>query len=82
MNLDVHRTNADFDRDRLWSVTTFFADYNLNADLDDLEVSLVLDPENAPFRDLADGSRSTAVFDNPSLTNPAAQFQWAAADQF
>ncbi len=82
VNLDIHKTNADFERDRLWSVTNFFADYNLNADLDDLEVSLVLDPENAPFRDLADGTRTTDVFANPSLTNPAAQFQWAAADQF
>ena len=81
---DIHKTNADFDRDRLWSVTNFFADYNLNADLDDLEVSLALDPENAPFRTAADGSRipDGTLFVNPSLANPDAQFQWAAADQF
>ena len=82
VEFDIHKTNASFDRDRLWSVTNFFADYNLNPDLDDLEVSLQLDPTNAPFRDLADGTRTTDVFANPSLTNPAAQFQWAAADQF
>ena len=82
VEFDIHKTDASFERSRLWSVTNFFADYNLNPNLDDLEVSLQLDPENAPFRDLADGTRSTEVFANPSLTNPAAQFQWAAADQF
>jgi len=91
VNLDIHKTNASFERDRLWSVTTFFADYNLNADLDDLSLSLQLDPENRPPRRFADGTSTGNAFDganvadlieNPSIDNPNALFPWAAADQF
>jgi len=40
VEFDIHKTDASFERSRLWSVTNFFADYNLNPNLDDLEVSL------------------------------------------
>ena len=49
INLDAHKTTAEFDRTRLWAGSRFFADYAIRADLDNPGVTLFTDPESNPF---------------------------------
>jgi iron complex outermembrane receptor protein len=86
INLDAHKTTAEFTRERLWGGTRFFSDFTINPDLDNPQVSLVTDPENNARRRFADGS--TTAWDgtspplNGDLSDPANSFLLFSADEF
>ncbi|MGJ8559203.1 MAG: TonB-dependent receptor [Litorimonas sp.] len=77
VQVDGHRTTAEFDRKRLWAGSRFFSDFNFNADLDDPYVTLILDPEAQPIRRAGGGAPLTG-----DLTNPANSFFLFMADEF
>jgi len=56
VNLDWHKTTAEFQRERLWGGTRFFSDFTIVPDLDNPQVTLVGDPNNHPRRRFADGT--------------------------
>ncbi|MEP4052146.1 MAG: TonB-dependent receptor [Litorimonas sp.] len=79
VSLDAHKTTAESSRVRLWGGTRFFADFTLNADLDNPEVTLVAPTDNNP----ANFRRGTQTGNVPTdLSDPAAGFLYFAADEF
>ena len=77
VNLDAHRTTADFSRQRLWGGTRFFSDFTVNADLDNPEISLIPDVASNPF------TRSgTPTSGDGDLTNLQNSYLLFAADEF
>ncbi|RZV41474.1 MAG: TonB-dependent receptor [Acidimicrobiales bacterium] len=86
VNLDWHRTSAEFERSRLWGGTRFFSDFELNADLDNPSVSLVPDPTNNPLRRFQDGSVTGAWNGGTplagNLADPNESFLLFSADEF
>ncbi|MEP3653794.1 MAG: TonB-dependent receptor [Litorimonas sp.] len=77
VNLDAHRTTADFSRVRLWGGTRFFSDFTINADLDNPEISLVPDVASNPF------TRSgTSTSGDGDFSNPQNSYLLFAADEF
>lgn len=77
VELDGHRTTAEFTRDRLWGGSRFFADFNVNADLDDPFVTLVPNPTSTPNRR---GNASGPI--TSPLSSPESSFLLFAADEF
>lgn len=77
VQLDGHMTSAEFSRDRLWGGTRFFADFELNADLDDPYVVLHPTLNNNPSRREGGGSVTTG-----GLANQANANLLFAADEF
>ncbi len=95
VNADIHRTTAEFERERLWGGTRFFSDFSINADLDNPTVDLIPstfntggfgDAGNNPLRRFQDGSATGAWLGGPSLdgdlSNPDNSFLLFAADEF
>lgn len=86
VNLDWHRTSADFERQRLWGGTRFFSDFSIVPDLDNPEVTLIADPENNPRRRFADGTFAGAWDGgdplNGDVSDPANAFLLFSADEF
>lgn len=77
VELDGHRTTADFERERLWVGSRFFSDFNFNPDLNDPSLTLVTDPTNNPNRRAGGGTPITS-----DLTSPQNSFLLFAADEF
>ncbi len=77
VSVDAHRTTAEFTRERLWAGSRFQADFTLNADINNPEVSLVLDPTNDPLR--RGGARGPLT---GGLDDPNNAFLKFAADEF
>lgn len=76
VELDGHVTEAESSLERLWIGTRFFSDFYLRPDLDNPEVTLILDPENNPNRRAGTGPVPT------SSSDPNSSFLLFAADQF
>lgn len=77
INLDAHKTNAEFTRDRLWVGSRFFSDFSVNADLDNPMLELITDPANNPNRRVGGGVATTGGLDDPNNA-----FLLFAADEF
>lgn len=77
VQLDGHKTTAEFTRERLWGGSRFFSDFNFNADLDDPYLTLVPDTENTPNRR---GNASGPI--TGPLSSPENAFLLFAADEF
>ena len=41
INIDAHKTTAEFTKERLWGGTRFFSDFTINPDLDNPQVELI-----------------------------------------
>lgn len=67
--LDGHMTSAEFNRERLWGGTRFFADFELNADLDDPYVILQPNGDNNPNRREGGGSPTSGGLANQANAN-------------
>ncbi len=80
VELDGHRTTAEFTRDRVWGGTWLYSDFILNADLDDPFVSLIPNPDSNPGG--AGFIRQGATGATTSLADPANNFPLYAADEF
>lgn len=76
VELDGHVTEAESSLERLWIGTRFFSDFYLRPDLDNPEVTLILDPENNPNRRAGTGPVPT------SSADPNSSFLLFAADEF
>jgi len=48
VSLDAHKTTAESSRVRLWGGTRFFADFTVNPDLDNPEITLIAPTDNNP----------------------------------
>ncbi|GGX57141.1 TonB-dependent receptor [Litorimonas cladophorae] len=77
VNLDAHRTTAEFSTQRLWNGSRFFSDFELDADIDNPGLRLITDPTNNPNRRPAG---LPAV--SGDLSNPDSAFLLFAADEF
>ncbi len=77
VNLDAHKTTAEFERQRLWVGSRFQSNFTLNADLDNPSVTLVQDPTNDPLR--RGGARGPLT---GGLDDPNNVFLKFAADEF
>lgn len=77
VQLDGHRTTAEFQTQQLWAGSRFFSDFNFNADLDDPSLTLVLDPQAQPIRRAGGGAPLTG-----DLTDPANSFFLFMSDEF
>ncbi|MBC6403638.1 MAG: TonB-dependent receptor [Hyphomonadaceae bacterium] len=84
VNLDYHRTTAEFTRERLWGGTRFFSDFSFDADLDDPRIVLQADPDNNPRRRFRDGTVRGNSGDELSadLSDPENSFLLFSADEF
>lgn len=81
VNLDAHKTTAEFTRQRLWAGSRFFADYSIRPDLDNPSVTLFTDPNSNP------GGNGFVRGPNPGplsggTNNPENSYLLFAADQF
>ena len=79
VNLDGHKTTAEFDRTRLWAGSRFFSDFTLNADLDNPQVSLIPRPDSNPSGFTRGDVGVTGTGD---ITDPANAYLLFAADEF
>ncbi len=79
VNLDGHKTTAEFDRERLWAGSRFFADFTLNADLDNPQVSLIRNPDSNPAGFTRGG---VGVTGDGDFSNPANAYLLFLADEF
>lgn len=77
VNLDAHKTSAAFDRSRLWAGTRFFADFTLNADLDNPQIELFRNPASNPFVRAGGATTGTGAINDPNNA-----YLLFAADQF
>lgn len=77
VNLDAHRTTAEFDRSRLWAGSRFFSDFTVNADLDNPQVRLIPDATSNPTV-----RSETPPTGNTDLTDPRNSYLLFAADEF
>ncbi len=77
INLDAHKTSAEFDRQRLWVGSRFFSDFTLNADLDNPHITLVPNPASNPFVRAGGGTTGDGSLDDPSNV-----YLLFAADEF
>lgn len=79
VNLDGHKTSAEFNRSRLWAGSRFFSDFTLNADLDNPQVSFIPRPDSNP----AGFTRGdVGVTGTGDFTDPANAYLLFAADEF
>ena len=78
VNLDGHKTSAEFNRSRLWAGSRFFSDFTLNADLDNPQVSFIPRPDSNPGT-----TRGPVSVDGTGdISNPANAYLLFAADEF
>lgn len=81
VNIDVHKTRARFNRDRLWAGSRFFSDFSINPDIDNPEITLVPRADNNPFRpECVWGGCSTPL--SAELADPGNTFLMFGADEF
>ena len=94
VNIDAHKTNADFQERQLWGTTNFYSDFTLSGIGDGFpQITLVPDAGNNTFRRFSDGTvrgpdwtGATQAVDPAAIptdfSNEAANFLLSAADQF
>jgi len=79
VNLDGHKTSAEFQRSRLWAGSRFFSDFTLNADLNNPQVSFIPRPDSNP----AGFTRGdVGVTGTGDFSDPANAYLLFAADEF
>lgn len=79
VNLDGHKTSAEFTRDRLWAGSRFFSDFTLNADLNNPQVSLIPTPGSNPSGFTRGDIGVTGTGD---ISDPANAYLLFLADEF
>ena len=77
VQLDAHKTNAEFTRDRLWAGSRFFSEFYFVPDINNPRLELIPDPENNPNRRAGGGAPITG-----GINEPESAFLLFAADQF
>jgi len=77
VQLDGHKTTAEFSRDRLWAGSRFFSNFILDANLDNPSVELIPDASSNPFTRAGAGTSGDG-----SIVNPNNAYGLFAADEF
>lgn len=77
IELDGHKTSAEFTSERLWNGSRFFSDFELNADIDDPFITLIPNAANNPNRRAGGGAPTSG-----NLSDPANSNFLFAADEF
>ena len=77
INIDAHKTTAEFTKERLWSGTRFFSDFTINPDLDNPQVELVGAASN-PYLTRTGGQASAT----DALNDPRNAYLLFSADEF
>lgn len=65
VQLDGHKTTADFSSQQLWVGSRFFADFKVNSDLDNPRVELFPDLASNPNTRTGTSTSGDGAFDNP-----------------
>lgn len=77
VNLDGHKTKADFSKQQLWVGSRFFADFVLNADLDNPQVTLIPQADSNP--NTRSGLAPTGA---GTVNDPSTSYLMFASDEF
>ena len=81
VNLDAHKTTAEFQRSRLWAGSRFFSDFYFVPDLDNPRVALIPDPTGAVSPNFRAGTNIPAG-DPANVGDPDNSYLLFAADEF
>ena len=77
INIDAHKTTAEFTKERLWGGTRFFSDFTINPDLDNPQVELIGAASN-PYLTRTGGQASAT----DALNDPRNAYLLFSADEF
>ena len=81
VNLDAHKTTAEFERTRLWAGSRFFSDFYFVPDIDNPRVALIPDPTGAVSPGFRAGTDIPAG-DPANVADPDNAYLLFAADEF
>ena len=81
VNLDAHKTTAEFERSRLWGGSRFFSDFYFVPDIDNPRLALIPDPDGEVSPGFRAGTDQPSS-DSTSISNPDNAYLLFAADEF